>query len=172
MAKRLYLRTDPSFKGESVEANHRDWIELVSFGWGETRSGARPGTDIAKSAVPKFASLKIVKRVDRSSPQLMTSCAKEKVFNEWRIHVAETQSAQGPHCFYGVRLLAAVVSAFEASCEDPNLIEAISVIFDKIEFEYVYMLNGLPQGSIVRGYDLVGDSTYEPKPFLSFHPQA
>jgi type VI protein secretion system component Hcp len=168
MAKRLYLRTDSSFPGESVDSSHYHWIELVSFSWGETRSGARPGTDIPSSSAPRFGSLKLLKFVDSSSPQLMTSCAKEKTFNEWRIHVQETTPS--PHCIYGVRLLNATVSALDARCEDPYLSEEISVIFDKIELEYVTMVGGNEQGRMVRGYDLVADKTYTPDPFLYFHP--
>lgn len=168
MALNLYLYTSkPHLVGESQNGLHREWIELESFNWGETRSGARPGTSISGSSKPQFASLKIVKFVDTSSPQLMAACAKETQFSYWRIDV-QRQSGDLVRCIYGLRLWDCMLSAVRTEVDNTYLAEELSLIFKRFEIDYVKLgPTGVIQGHVTRGYDLANDRTYEFEPFLS-----
>jgi type VI secretion system secreted protein Hcp len=169
MAVQMFLHTEtPTISGESIEASHQKWISVVSFEWGESRSGARPGTSIDDDAKPKFSSLKIVKFVDSASPQFMAACAKETKFGEWEFHVQSR--GERPACFYGLRLRECMISSTNTHFEDPYLVEEIGVIFMRIEMEYAQIgADGAVVKRILRGYDVQLDKTYEPGPFLGGH---
>jgi len=61
-------------KGESLDAKHKDEIEVLSFSWGVTNSAANAAGGVAAGKAI-FQDLSIVHHVDKSSPQLMTACA-------------------------------------------------------------------------------------------------
>ena len=64
--------------GESTDDKHKDWIEIDSFSWGLGQiigeDGVRPGgsAGVGKVAVNDVS---FVKKIDKSSPVLMLSCA-------------------------------------------------------------------------------------------------
>ena len=63
-------------KGESLDAKHKDEIEVLSFSWGVTNTVA-PGGGGGGGGAGKatFHDLSFVHRIDRASPLLMKACA-------------------------------------------------------------------------------------------------
>src|ERR1700704_1510183 len=62
-------------KGESLDAKHKDEIEVLSFSWGLTNGvsiGAGGGAGAGKAT---FQDLTIVHNIDKASPLLMKACA-------------------------------------------------------------------------------------------------
>ena len=63
-------------KGESLDAKHKDEIEVLSFSWGVTNTvtpgGGGGGGGAGKAT---FHDLSFVHRIDRASPLLMKACA-------------------------------------------------------------------------------------------------
>src|SRR3954454_25208817 len=62
-------------KGESVDAKHKDEIEVLSYSWGVNNAGSMAhggGGDEGKST---FQDLTFVHKVDKASPVLMQACA-------------------------------------------------------------------------------------------------
>jgi type VI secretion system secreted protein Hcp len=147
--------------GEAIDPTHRDWIDIISFNWGETRSGARPGTLIPGSAKPQFQSVKLYKRVDVASPQLMIKCARDAEFSEAVIDV-QTQAAS-PTVVYRLRLVTATLASLKATFDGDMLGEELSFIFQKMELAYVRLkADGSPMGTVKSAYDLARDTTYVP----------
>ena len=69
-----FLKID-GVDGESQDDRHRGEIELASFSWGETNSGAvghAGGAGVGRVSAQDFH---IVKRVDKASPKLFIACA-------------------------------------------------------------------------------------------------
>lgn len=63
-AEQLFLKLD-GIDGEAVEARHQNWIEVDSFGEGVSKAaGSRPA----------FESLRLTKRIDKTSPVLANRC--------------------------------------------------------------------------------------------------
>src|SRR6476646_8223200 len=62
-------------KGESLDAKHKDEIDVLSWSWGLAQSGqvAQGGGGGAGKA--HFQDLNFTHRVDKASPVLMTRCA-------------------------------------------------------------------------------------------------
>jgi type VI secretion system secreted protein Hcp len=63
-------------KGESVDAKHKDEIEVLSFSWGVTNAAvAPPGGGGGGAGKATFHDLSIVHNIDKASPKLMQACA-------------------------------------------------------------------------------------------------
>lgn len=92
-------------KGESSDTNYKDWIDVMSWSWGTTRtgdpdrplvagripnagveremkeSGEKGGTEDINIGVGELQEMTISKSMDKSSPKLLEAAAKGKVFS-------------------------------------------------------------------------------------------
>src|SRR4029077_9313339 len=63
-------------KGESLDAKHKDEIEVLSFSWGVTNTRATaPGGGGGGDGKATFQDLSILHKIDKASPLLMRACA-------------------------------------------------------------------------------------------------
>src|SRR5215475_1142303 len=62
-------------KGESVDAKHKDEIEVLSFSWGVTNSGSIVPGGGGGAGKATFQDLTIVHNIDKASPLLLKACA-------------------------------------------------------------------------------------------------
>ena len=61
-------------KGESLDAKHKDEIEVLSFSWGVTNAGVISGGG-GGAGKATFQDLSIVHHIDKASPLLLKACA-------------------------------------------------------------------------------------------------
>jgi type VI secretion system secreted protein Hcp len=64
-------------KGESLDAKHKDEIEVLSFSWGVTTTGATATGGGGGAGKATFQDLSIVHKIDKASPLLMRACARQ-----------------------------------------------------------------------------------------------
>src|SRR6266404_8015341 len=62
-------------KGESLDSKHKDEIEVLSFSWGVTNTGATAAGGGGGAGKATFQDLSIVHKIDKASPLLMQACA-------------------------------------------------------------------------------------------------
>ena len=62
-------------KGESLDAKHKDEIEVLSFSWGVTNGGGSPAGGGGGAGKATFQDLSIVHAIDKASPKLLSACA-------------------------------------------------------------------------------------------------
>ena len=62
-------------KGESVDAKHKDEIEVLSFSWGVTNAANIGGGGGGGAGKATFQDLSIVHKIDKASPKLLKACA-------------------------------------------------------------------------------------------------
>ena len=62
---KTFLQLD-NFKGESAQADHKEWIDVISFQQGVNNSSTAAIGSGAGSGKAVFQDLKIVKNIDRS----------------------------------------------------------------------------------------------------------
>jgi type VI secretion system secreted protein Hcp len=76
-----FLKLD-GIAGESVDAKHKDEIELVSFSWGVTQQLLREGSGGASTGRAQFKEFEITKKVDKASPLIFLSTVSGKHIKE------------------------------------------------------------------------------------------
>ena len=63
-------------KGESLDAKHKDEIEVLSFSWGVANSGAAAPGGGGGAGKATFQDLSIVHRIDKATPKLLSRRAR------------------------------------------------------------------------------------------------
>lgn len=135
MAFDMFLKID-GIKGESRDEKHRDWIEIESFSWGVSQSGSFAGGTPTAGKV-SLQDFTITKKLDKSSPLLMKTCATGKALPAVQINMARNKNDKQVYMEY--QLTDCLVSSYSpsgASSSDPVPTEQISFIFIKVEMRY------------------------------------
>jgi type VI secretion system secreted protein Hcp len=145
MAFDAFLKFD-NFLGESVDAHHQDWIELLSFSWGTNQPTSKFGTPIASTARPTFSNIVVVKHVDSTSQALQLACLDPlKLGFKTCTLQAQTVVGETPQNIVGIRLSTVVVASlkpsgntvdFRASSADELPLEEVTLTGMKLEFAY------------------------------------
>ena len=92
-------------KGESLDAKHKDEIEVLSFSWGVATPPPAGGGGGGGAGKPIFQDLTIVHGIDKATPALLQACAtgvKDASRNGCRICAAGVGGFAG---VYGCRCL-------------------------------------------------------------------
>lgn len=140
-------------KGESLDAKHKDEIEVLSFSWGLTNGVAIPagGGGAGKAT---FQNLSIVHHVDKASPLLMQACATGMHLKEATITCRKAGKEQQE--YFVVKMNDILITGVtQSSASGQQSSEAVSLTFAKIDVGYVPQK---PDGSVDAGiyfkYDL------------------
>jgi type VI secretion system secreted protein Hcp len=148
-----FLKID-GIAGDSADAKHKGEIELVSFQWGLTQSGATSGGGGGGAGKVQFQDLHFTQRTQRSSPPLMLACASGQHIKGAVLTGRSSGKAQLE--FLTVKLTDVLVSSFQEAAQEPDTpLESVSLDFAKIEFTFrEQSAAGKPAGEIKAGWDL------------------
>ena len=122
-------------KGESIDAKHKDEIEVLSFSWGVTNSvtNAAPGAAAGKAS---FQDLSIVHSVDKSSPLLLKACATGVHLKDATITCRK--AGKGQQEYLVVKMNDVIVTGvMQNNADGQPGSETVNLTFAKIDVEYV-----------------------------------
>jgi type VI secretion system secreted protein Hcp len=142
----IFLRLD-GIKGEGSDYRRKDEIGIESFTWGIRQTGApEPG-----GADRVVQDITIVKRVDKSSPELMLACCNGKQIKAGVITVREPMGFER----LKIELNDIIVSSVQQGGSSESMTETLSLNFSKVQMEYQPQgASGAPEGGpIIRGWD-------------------
>jgi type VI secretion system secreted protein Hcp len=140
--------------GESIDAKHKDEIEVLSFSWGVT-NGLASAAGGAGAGKATFQDLSIVHHVDKSSPLLMKACATGVHFKDATITCRKAGKDQQE--YFVVKMNDVIVTGVMQSTADGQQgSETINLTFAKIDIEYVpQKADGSLDAGIFFKYDLI-----------------
>jgi type VI secretion system secreted protein Hcp len=126
-----YLKLD-GVDGSSQDANHKDWIEVLSYseGLSQTASSFGGGSGAGKVS---FSDLSVLTRVDKTTPILFQDAASGKHFTSADLEVEEPNGAVVDYKLSNVTI-SAVSDKGKAGESTP--LEQVSLNFSKIEWDY------------------------------------
>lgn len=152
----MYLKLkSPDVTGEAADSDHKGEIEVVSWSW-----GIQGSTDVATgraAAKAKLTELRVVKRIDRSSPVLMQLAHQNKVVELATLTLRKAGGEQ--LAFFKIELKKARVTSvnLESANSDATpttqMVERVNLGFDHVTVTYT------PQGS--HGAKGGGDVTFD-----------
>jgi len=128
-------------QGESLDAEHKDHIDVVAWSWGMVSpTNMSTGQPYAKVQVNDF---KIVKRADRSSPVLIQYLKENNVIKTGKLFV---RKAGGPEAlsYYEIEFKNIRVTSFNAGFDnsgsdaksDVGVRETVTLAFETATFKY------------------------------------
>jgi type VI secretion system secreted protein Hcp len=133
-------------KGESLDAKHKDEIEVLSFSWGVTNAGSTAGGG-GGGGKATFRDLAIVHNIDKASPLLMQACATGTHLKEATI--THRKAGKGQQEFLIVKMNDIIITAVtHGGASDQPASESVSLAFAKVDLEYKAQK---PDGSLDTG---------------------
>ncbi len=156
-------------KGESLDDQHKDEIEVLSYSWGMTNIGSvvpgvgdRPVPGMGKA---RFQDLSIVHNVDKASPLLMQACATGARLQEATITLRKPldagskDPAAAQQEFLVIKMNEVIItSVTQAGATDQPVPETVSLAFLKIDVEYKPQApDAVPDAGIHFNYNLVAN---------------
>ncbi len=141
-------------KGESVDAKHKDEIEVLSFSWGVTNTGGMEIGGGGGAGKATFQGLSIIHNIDKASPQLLEACATGVHLKDATI--THRKAGKGQQEFLIVKMNDVIITAVtHGGTTTQPASETVSLAFAKVDFEYRPQK---PDGSLDAGihfkYDL------------------
>lgn len=145
----IFIKFD-GIDGESNDANHGKWIEILSWSWGASNAGAAGGgTGAGKVSMQDFH---FTCAVSKASPKLFLACATGEHIPAVSLVFTRTLADGKPVAYYQVTLSDVLVSSLAGGRDEgtPNRltdrpVEKVSLNFSKIEFKYLpYDDSGAP----------------------------
>lgn len=138
MATNTYLELD-KIKGESIQKDHKDWIELMGFSCGVSQPmSATGGTGGRATARADFQALSTTQYVDKSTCDQQMYCAKGTHIAKATLHVCqETENSEVYWSYEFTNLMVQSVSINGGGSDRPVM--NCSYVYDTIKVIYTPM---------------------------------
>lgn len=136
MAADMFLKVEGA-DGESEDKAQKNWIEVLSWSWGESQTGSAGkggGSGVGKVDMQDFA---FTKYLDKSSPKLMFFCASGKHIP--KVEFLARKAGGEQQKYMTVKFEDVLVSSYNTSNSSGSgslPVESITLNFSKIEMEY------------------------------------
>ncbi len=128
----------PGIKGSSIDARHRDWIDVVSLTQTLEPSAGRPQ-----------CTLTVVKALDISGPLLWGAAITGRVFPQIRIEVVSA-GGRDRQVFYQITLLNASVTGISTNGSDGGYVELVTLGAATVQLRFIPQRpDGSPGGTPV-----------------------
>lgn len=166
-----YLKLD-TLKGEAIDKDHRDWIEVLSWTWSLSQPGIRmvAGTPISTDPRATFQPLTIYKLTDKASPVLFRACARAQRFKQALLHVVLTPSGGEKTLLVAYTLTGVIANSYRSAADSAGLdapalspgtaspgrpVESVSLAYNRAEMSY-WPVNpdGSPASAVQAGFDV------------------
>ena len=134
MASEIFAKIG-DIKGESLDSKHKDEIEVLSFSWGVTNTGAKGFGGGGGEGKATFHDLSFVHNIDKASPVLMQACATGTHVEEATITHRKAGKDQQDYLIIKMNdIIITGVTDGDASGQGGS--ETVSLAFAKIDLEY------------------------------------
>lgn len=133
MAVDMFLKLD-GIKGESHDSKHIDEIEISSFSWGVSQQGAFGAGGGGGAGKVSVHDISIMKRLDKSTPLLMLSCASGQHIKTGLITVRK--AGEKPLEYLKIKLEDILISSVQISGNLNGTPDAVTLDFKKMTFSY------------------------------------
>lgn len=134
----MFLKIE-GVSGESTDANHKDWIDILSFSHGISQPISGSGSNRSAGKVT-VQDMSVTKWIDKSSPELMLGTCSGRVFPKMELAVRRPSlSVTGGQTYLVYTLQDCLISSVRPAGSrgtDAVPTESLSLNFLKIEYSY------------------------------------
>jgi type VI secretion system secreted protein Hcp len=136
----MFLKLD-GIKGESTDSAHPEEIEIASFSWGASQTGAFLATGAGGAGRVSIQDFHFYKYIDKASPQLFLACLKRQFIPTATFSIRRSSDGTAQSFDYFVVTMTNVMvtgmNQNGASVNgDGSLLDTLALNFTKIEWTY------------------------------------
>jgi type VI secretion system secreted protein Hcp len=156
-ANKIFLNVD-GIAGESLDAKHDEWIDVISFSHGISQPTSTITTRTAGRSIHE--DFTIVKELDKSSPKLALACCKGDYITEVIIEVCRADTSDKYMRYTLTDVIVASISQHGSSQdEDARPVEEISLRYGRIDWSYTEIdpMTSKAKGNVEAYWDLETD---------------
>ena len=110
-------------------------IEIESFSWGLSQSGAAAATGGAGAGKVQFQGFHFTSGASKASPKLFLACASGQHLKDATLSCRKS-SGESPQTFLVVKMNDVLISSYQTSGGGEQPTESVSLNFTKITFSY------------------------------------
>ncbi len=125
-----------TIKGESLDARHKDEVEVLAWSWGVSQSGTVPHGGGAGAGKASFHDLSFTHRLDKASPLLMKACATGEHIREATITVRKAGAGQQEYLVIKMTDVLVTGVSTSMSADGDAAVESVELAFGKVDLEY------------------------------------
>ena len=157
-----FLRVD-GIPGESTDDKHKDWIQILSYSFGETQATVRAGGGATAERVT-MQDFKFTMATSKASPMLFLTCANGRHIKEVRLEVLRAGGDKTK--FMEIKFEDVLVKSFVNLGNSGSTIgvpmEEISLSFGRIKITYTMQkrADGSGGGQVEAGWDVQSNKMY------------
>lgn len=164
MAFDTFLKLEgPNVEGESTDSVHAKEIEIYSFSWGAsnptTISSYSTGAGGGKVTVSSF---NIMKKCDKSSPNLFRTCCKGDHYDKATVIFRKAGGTQVEYLKYTFEMVFVESIQWSGSSGGDDVpTESVSFSYGKVTIEYKPQdaASGELGGAVIAGYDITTNTS-------------
>ena len=152
MAMDMFLKVK-TIPGESTDDKHKEWIEVLSFSWGvsQTGAGSRSSGGAAAAERCNHSDFSVVHTLDKASPKFFLSCCKGEHIGEVKLELCRATGAKTKYMEYKMEdvIITSVRPGGSAQGGESLPLEEVSFNYGKITLDYIQTdhKTGASQGS-------------------------
>jgi type VI secretion system secreted protein Hcp len=135
MATSIFARIG-TIKGESRDAKHKDEIEVLSWAWGLSQTGAAGHGGGGGAGKASFHDFSFTHHVDKASPLLMKACATGTHLKDATITLRKAGKAQQEYLVITMTDVLVTSVSTSVSAEGDATMESVGLAFAKVDLEY------------------------------------
>ncbi|KQV40192.1 type VI secretion system tube protein Hcp [Massilia sp. Root335] len=153
----VYLQID-GIKGESMDAGHQGWIEVISAQWGvnqpKSATASTAGGHTAERCEHKTIAL--TKLADLASPMLMQTCSMGKTLPKAKLEFMRADGDGKPIKYYEVELENIIIANMDQVVHEGTILQdSFGLRFSKVKWKYTQQkIGGGASGNTAGGWDL------------------
>ena len=146
-------------KGESLDAKHKDEIEILSYSWGVSNAGSMAHGSGGGEGKATFHDLSFVHKIDKASPVLLQACATGTHIKEATI--THRKAGKEQHEYLIVKLNDVIITGVTHGGSGDGHSENVSISFAKVDFQYkMQKPDGSLDAPVNFKYDLKANKIY------------
>jgi type VI secretion system secreted protein Hcp len=135
MAADYFLFID-GVAGESQDAKHKGWIDVMSWSWGETNAGSHGAGSGGGAGRVAFQDFSFSTRVSKASPALFLACATGQHFKQAKLDARKAGKSQQE--FLTWTFSDVLVSSYQTTGADGDdrPLDSVSLNFARAQISY------------------------------------
>ena len=146
-------------KGESTDDKHKDWIEILNFGFGasQPQSGTSSSSGNLGSARVNIQNFSFVKHLDLATPKLFEACCTGITIKTVTVNLNRAGGDKAKYMEYKLTdcIITSVGKGGDSKGDQDVPVESVSIAFGKIEMTYTKIgIDGKAAGNASAGWDL------------------